>query len=82
MTEDPGTPRRAVLRRRTLELIGAVVLLDAVALGLYYGAGISTSPDRTRMIFTLVWTFATAITVALLLKRVRAARHFVVGGRR
>jgi hypothetical protein len=74
MTEDGRAARRAALRRRTLELVGGVVLLDALALGLYYLAGISTSAPRTRTIFTVAWTVATAVTVAVLLKRVRAAR--------
>jgi hypothetical protein len=50
------------------------VALDAVALLLYYGLDLAHGPNRTRTIFVAIWTFATAITVAFLLKRVRQAR--------
>jgi hypothetical protein len=71
----PGTEeRRAKLRTATLHLVLGVVALDAVALLIYYGVDIAHGPDRTRTIFVAIWTFATAITVAFLLKRVREAR--------
>ena len=67
--------RRAALRRATLHLVLGVVVLDAVALGLFYGLGIPNGSEHTRTIFVAVWTFATAITVAFLLRRVRQARY-------
>lgn len=73
----PGEPRaakRAEIRRATLRLILAVVALHSVALAVYYLADMAHAASRTRMTFTVVWTFATALTVALLLKRVRQAR--------
>jgi hypothetical protein len=76
----PGTPndpraiRRAAVRRATLHLVLGVVALDAVALAIYYLGGIATASVNTRQIFVVVWTVATAITVAVLLKRVRTAR--------
>jgi hypothetical protein len=75
-SEDSRAERRAALRRATLHLVAGVVLLDAVALGLYYLAGFQYAPERTRTIFSLVWTFATALVVAVLLKRVRAVRRW------
>ena len=72
---DPRVERRAALRKATLHLVLGVVVLDAVALGIYYFGGIAhASPQATR-IFTWVWLVATAITVAFLLKRVRAIRY-------
>jgi uncharacterized membrane protein YeiH len=73
-TGDPGADRRAVLRRRVLELVLGVVVLDAIAMAVYYLGGISHATAQTRMIFTVVWMVATAVTVAVLLKRVRRAR--------
>ena len=75
MGGDPRDDRRAALRTATLHLVLGVVVLDAVAMGLYYALGIAHGPERTRTIFVAVWTFATAITVALLLRRVRQARY-------
>jgi hypothetical protein len=71
---EPRAVRRAALREATLRLVIGVVLLDAVVLALYYLAGIAHAPPRTRMIFSVTWTVATAIVVAILLRRVRAAR--------
>lgn len=73
----PGVPRaakRADIRRATLRLIIAVVALHSVALAVYYLTDMAHAASRIRMTFTLVWTFATALTVAVLLKRVRQAR--------
>jgi hypothetical protein len=67
--------RRAALRRTTLQLVLGVVLLDAVAIGIYYLADMAHRPSRTQTIFVVIWTAATAITVAVLLKRVRLARR-------
>ena len=66
--------RRAALRKAVAQLVGGVVLLDAVALTIWYGAGIAQARYQTRMTFTIVWTIATALTVALLLRRVRMVR--------
>ena len=67
--------RRATLRRATLQLVAGVVALDAVALAIFYLGGIEHGPEKTRTIFVITWTFATAIVVAVLLRRVRAARY-------
>ena len=72
--------RRATLRRATLQLFVAVAAVHGVAIGAYYLFGIANGPDRTRTIFVIVWTFVTALTVALLLRRVRMARRY--GGRK
>jgi hypothetical protein len=73
-SNDPRAIRRAAVRRATLHLIIGVVVLDAVAMAIYYLGGIAHAPVNTRQIFVVVWTVATAITVAVLLKRVRTAR--------
>lgn len=67
--------RKAAMRRTTLHLVLGVVALDAVAIGIYYVADIAQRPQRTQTIFVVVWTAATAITVAFLLRRVRVARR-------
>jgi len=74
-SEDPRAQRRAALRKATLQLVLGVVLLDAVALGVYYLGGIDHGTTQAKQIFTWVWLVATAITVAFLLRRVRAFRY-------
>jgi hypothetical protein len=71
---DARESRRAALRRATVHLVLGVVILDAVAMGAFYAFGIGHGPERTRTIFVIVWTLATAIVVAFLLRRVRMAR--------
>jgi hypothetical protein len=66
--------QRASLRRAVLHLVIGVIVLDAIAMGVYYLAGIPHATRRTQTIFVVTWTVATAITVAFLLRRVRAAR--------
>jgi hypothetical protein len=63
------------MRRTTLQLVLGVVALDAVVVGIYYLADIAHKPQQTQVIFVAVWTAATAITVAFLLRRVRMARR-------
>ena len=63
------------MRRTTLHLVLGVVALDAVAIGIYYVADMAQRPQRTQTIFVAVWTAATAVTVAFLLRRVRLARR-------
>jgi len=62
------------MRRTTLQLVLGVVLLDAVAIGIYQLADIVHRPQQTQIIFVAIWTAVTAITVAVLLRRVRLAR--------
>ena len=63
------------MRRTTLQLVLGIVALDAVAIGIYYLADIAHRPSQTQTIFVVVWTAATAVTVAVLLRRVRLARR-------
>ena len=67
--------RKAAMRRTTLQLVVGVVTLDAVVIGIYYLADVAHRPQQTQVIFVAVWTAATAITVAFLLRRVRMARR-------
>jgi hypothetical protein len=71
---DPRAPQRNALRRAVLQLVMAVVLLDAVAMTVFYGAGIAHAPTRTRTIFLIAWSVVTAVVVLVLLRRVRTVR--------
>ncbi len=71
---DPRAPQRGALRRAVLNLIIGVVVLDAVAMSIFYLTGIAHGPERVRWIFVIAWSVATAILVAVLLRKVRAVR--------
>jgi EamA domain-containing membrane protein RarD len=72
---DPRAAQRASLRRAVLHLVLGVVALDVVAMSVYYFAGIEHASYRTRMTFVVAWSVVTALTVAFLLRRVRAVRE-------
>jgi hypothetical protein len=71
---DPRAPQRNALRRAVLRLVMAVVLLDTVAMTIFYGAGLAHATPRTRNAFLIGWSIATAIVVGVLLRRVRLVR--------
>ena len=71
---DPRAPQRAALRRAVLRLVIGVVLLDAVAMAIFYGTGIVHGPSRTRTIFVITWSVVTALLVGVLLRKVRQVR--------
>ena len=49
-----STERRAAMRKAVTQLIAGVVLLDAVALAVWYGTGMAHARYNTRMTFTIV----------------------------
>lgn len=63
------------IRRRFLHLVAAVVVLDAVAIGLYYATSIARRPERVQQIFVGVWMAVTLAVVLALLMRIRALRR-------
>ena len=71
---DPRAPQRNALRRAVLQLVMSVVLLDAVAMAVFYGADLAHGPTRTRNVFLIGWSVATAILVLVMLRRVRKVR--------
>jgi drug/metabolite transporter (DMT)-like permease len=71
---DPRAAQRASLRRAVLHLVIGVVALDAIAMAIYYLAGIGHAASGTQTIFVITWSVATALVVAVLLRRVRAVR--------
>lgn len=62
------------VRSEFVRLLVSVIVLDAVALAAWYGLGVQHAPERTRLVFTGVWTAATLVVVLTGLGRLRAAR--------
>ncbi|CAN5534273.1 hypothetical protein BH09GEM1_BH09GEM1_01060 [soil metagenome] len=71
---DARKAKRAEMRRATLELVLAVLALDAVAIAAWFLVVVHAA-DHTKSIYVGAWTIATAFVVAIFLKRVRKARH-------
>lgn len=62
------------VRKYLLILVVAVVALDAVVLGIYYGMHIADRPEKTQETFVAVWVVVTLLIVATIMKRLRRAR--------
>jgi hypothetical protein len=58
-----------------MQLVGGVVLLDAVALAIYYFANLEHAAPKVRLYFTATWTIVSLMVVLTLLKRVRKLRY-------
>ena len=52
----------------------AVVVLDAVAMTIFYGAGLAHGTTRSRNAYLIGWSVVTAILVLVMLRRVRKVR--------
>ena len=64
----------SAIKRLLLTMVGAVVVLDVVAIALYQLADVESMERRTRMYVTFAWTLATLMVVLYFLRRIRAAR--------
>lgn len=62
------------IRKYLLTLVVAVVALDAVVLGVYYGMHIAERPARTQQTFVAVWVVLTLFVVTTIMKKLRQAR--------
>jgi heme/copper-type cytochrome/quinol oxidase subunit 4 len=62
------------VRKYLLALVVAVVALDAVVLGIYYGMHIADRPEKTQETFVAVWVVVTLIIVATIMKKLRRSR--------
>lgn len=73
----PGQPSPVTreLKRYLLTLVVGVAVLDAVAIGLYYGLQIASRPEKTQEEFIAVWVVLTLLVVTTMMRRIRQARR-------
>jgi hypothetical protein len=73
----PGQPLPVTreLKRYLLTLVVGVVVLDAVAIGLYHGLHIPDRPVNTQEEFIAVWVVLTLMVVTTMMRRIRQARR-------
>ena len=69
------SPVARELKRYLLTLVVGVVVLDAVAIGLYYGLHIAERTEKTQEMFIAVWVVLTLIVVTTMMRRIRQARR-------
>ena len=63
------------MQRLVMMLVGAVVVLDAAVIGLYYALAIQARPIKQQQMFVAVWLVLTLIAVTTLLRMIRVARR-------
>jgi hypothetical protein len=65
---------RSAARRHLFTMVASILALDAIAVGLYFFAGIRDADGGVRNAFTVAWTVATLAVVGLGLRRIRQER--------
>jgi len=72
-----GQPQPATkeMKRSLLIMVGSVVVLDAIAIGVYQLAHISDRLVTTQETFVAVWVVLTLIVVTTMMKKIRQARR-------
>lgn len=65
------------VKREALVLVALVLVVDALFIAAYFGAGIERASDGMKLGFTVVWTVINLAVVVRGLTRIRSAR----GGR-
>jgi hypothetical protein len=61
-------------KRAVLELVGLVLLVDALFVAAYFLLDIRTARDSAKLTFTVVWTLVTLAVVIRGLSRLRRGR--------
>ena len=56
-------------------LVGAVVILDAAVIGLYYAVGSQSRPIKQQQLFVAVWVVLTLIVVTTMMRKIRQVRR-------
>jgi len=60
--------------REALVLVALVLVVDALFIAVYFGAGTERASDSVKIAFTVVWTAINLIVVIRGLSRIRSAR--------
>jgi len=63
------------MKRLLMTLVGAVVVLDAVLIGMYYALHLPDRPMKQQQMFVAIWVVLTLIVVTTMMKRIRRARR-------
>ena len=62
------------VKRVALFLVALVLVVDALFIAVYFGAGIERASGGVKIAFTVVWTAVNLIVVIRGLSRIRSAR--------
>lgn len=62
------------VKRELLWLVGAVLLVDALFVAIYFLTGLRSATDTGKVAFTMGWTLVTLMVVLRGLSRIRRVR--------
>ena len=65
---------RSPSHRHLITMVVLVIVLDAVAIGVYHLAALQSASQGMRNAFTAAWTLATLVIVGVNLRRIRRER--------
>jgi hypothetical protein len=71
----PPEPDVAAAKRALLRMVGLIVVIDVVAIAVYYGAHIALAPPHVQEAFTITWMVIGLLIVTTQLRRIRIARY-------
>jgi len=66
---------RREIQKLLMMLVGAVVVLDAAVIGLYYAFAIQARPIKQQQMFVAVWVVLTLTVVTTMMRKIRQARR-------
>jgi hypothetical protein len=72
------------LRRLVLRMVVLILLVDAIAIGIFHVANLEQAERNVRLAFTIGWTLVTLAIVLTSLRQIRMERNRIRrgGGRR
>lgn len=73
-------PPRAAVKRHLLVMIAAIVVLDSIAIPVFYALHLNARPGNAQNTYVGVWTLLSAIVVAVQLRKIRRARLAAIRG--
>jgi hypothetical protein len=77
---EPQSPRTA-LKHHLLVMVVAIVILDAIAIPVFYLLHLNRQPGNPQTTYVGVWMFLSAIIVAVQYRKIRRARLEIIRGK-
>jgi len=75
----PTSPRAAV-KQHLIRMIVAIVILDAIAIPVFYLLHLNEQPGTRQNTYIGIWTLVSALIVAIQLRKIRRARLEAIRG--
>ena len=71
---------RAAVKQHLIRMIVAIVILDAIAIPVFYLLHLNERPGTPQNTYVGIWTLVSALIVAIQLRKIRRARLAAIRG--